>query len=281
MPMSTGRAAAGSPPSETTLRLAASNSARSTTPPGRNSVAPESMIVTRRSICRTMTSMCLSWIDTPCDRYTFCTWSTRCSCTSRGPITRSTSCGSAVPSSSCWPTPTWSPSCSGRSEPSTGDRGEPHALGQLVVDDLLAPVVRDEGDLPELVAVLELDAAVDVGDRRLALRDAGLEELLHTRQTRGDVLTRDATGVEGAHRQLRAGLTDGLGGDDADRLADVDELAGGQRAAVAARADTLGRVAGQDAADPDLADARARGGRRSPAGRCRHRGRAARCRRRR
>jgi hypothetical protein len=24
------------------------------------------MIVIRRSICRTMTSMCLSWIDTPC-----------------------------------------------------------------------------------------------------------------------------------------------------------------------------------------------------------------------
>ena len=42
--------------------------ARSVSEPGRNSVAPESMIVTRRSICRTMTSMCLSWIDTPCAR---------------------------------------------------------------------------------------------------------------------------------------------------------------------------------------------------------------------
>ena len=42
----------------------------------------------------------------------------------------------------------------------------------------------------------------------------------------GDVLTRDATGVEGAHRELGAGLADGLGGDDADRLAHVDELAG-------------------------------------------------------
>jgi hypothetical protein len=31
--------------------------------------------------------------------------------------------------------------------------------------------------------------------------------------------------VEGAHRQLRAGLTDRLGGDDADRLADVHQLA--------------------------------------------------------
>ena len=52
------------------------------------------MIVTRRSICRMITSMCLSWMSTPCVRYTFCTSRTRCSCTSRGPMTRSTSCGS-------------------------------------------------------------------------------------------------------------------------------------------------------------------------------------------
>ena len=65
IPISTGRPAAGSPPSATTRRFSDSNSARSVSEPGRNSVAPESMIVTRRSICRTMTSMCLSWIDTP------------------------------------------------------------------------------------------------------------------------------------------------------------------------------------------------------------------------
>jgi hypothetical protein len=39
-----------------------------------------------------------------------------------------------------------------------------------------------------------------------------------------DVLTRHTTGVEGTHRQLGAGLTDRLGGDDADRLADVHRL---------------------------------------------------------
>ena len=36
-----------------------------------------------------------------------------------------------------------------------------------------------------------------------------------------------------AHRQLRAGLADALGGDDADRLADVNDLPRGQVAAVA------------------------------------------------
>lgn len=40
IPISTGRPAAGSPPSDTTRRLAASNSARSVSEPGRNSVDP-------------------------------------------------------------------------------------------------------------------------------------------------------------------------------------------------------------------------------------------------
>ena len=35
-----------------------------------------------------------------------------------------------------------------------------------------------------LLAVLDPDPAVGVGDRRLALGDPGLEQLLHTRQTR-------------------------------------------------------------------------------------------------
>ena len=68
MPMSTGRPAAGSPPSATSRRFSASNCARSTSRPGRNSVAPESMTVTRLSICRMMISMCLSWMSTPCER---------------------------------------------------------------------------------------------------------------------------------------------------------------------------------------------------------------------
>ena len=46
----------------------------------------------------------------------------------------------------------------------------------------------------------------------------------------------DTAGVERPHRQLRAGLADRLGGDDADRLADADQLAGRQVAAVAGAA---------------------------------------------
>jgi hypothetical protein len=68
-----------------------------------------------------------------------------------------------------------------------------------------------------MVSVPEISASI-----RRALRLAGLEELGDTRQTVGDVLTRDTTGVERAHRELGTGLADRLGGDDADRGADVD-----------------------------------------------------------
>ncbi len=52
-----------------------------------------------------------------------------------------------------------------------------------------------------------------------------------------NVWLRGATDVERAHRELRAGFADGLRGDDADRFAELHELAGRQVAAVALRAD--------------------------------------------
>ena len=50
--------------------------------------------------------------------------------------------------------------------------------------------------------------------------------------------------MEGTHGQLRAGLTDRLGGDDAHRLAEVDELAGREHRAVAEAADAGAVLAG-------------------------------------
>ena len=76
--------------------------------------------------------------------------------------------------------------------------------------------------------------------------------MLASRRRRG--LT-DAADVEGAHGELRAWLADRLGGDDADRHAFLDEVAGGQVHAVAEPADAEGRLAGHRAADHDLVDA--------------------------
>ena len=61
--------------------------------------------------------------------------------------------------------------------------------------------------------------------------------------------------MERTHGQLRARLADGLGGDDADRLAGVDRLADGQVDAVALGADAAARLAGHDAADLDFLNA--------------------------
>ena len=97
---------------------------------------------------------------------------------------------------------------------------------------LLAGLVGDD-DRAGLVGVLDRDHAADLGDLRQALRLARLEQLHDARQAVRDVRAGDAAGVERPHGQLRAGLADRLGGDDADRVADHGRLAGGHRAAVA------------------------------------------------
>ena len=124
-------------------------------------------------------------------------------------------------------------------------------LGELLVDDLVRPVVGHDRDRVEALLLVDADPARLLGDRRLALGHARLEQLLHTRQTTGDVVA-DATLVERTHRELGTGLTDRLGGDDADGLADVHQLTGRHRAAVAGGADAGAGGAGQDRAHLDL-----------------------------
>ena len=63
--------------------------------------------------------------------------------------------------------------------------------------------------------------------------------------------------MERAHRQLGAGLADRLGGDDADRLADIDPGAARQVTAIARAADAALGLAGQHRADLDRFDTRA------------------------
>ena len=70
-----------------------------------------------------------------------------------------------------------------------------------------------------------------------------------------DVALDHAADVEGTHGQLRAGLADRLGGDDADGHAFLDQIAGGQVHAVAEPAHAQGRLAGHRAADQDLVQA--------------------------
>src|SRR5262249_25243815 len=97
---------------------------------------------------------------------------------------------------------------------------------------------RHAGAVDHDVAVAHLDRAV------MARLDVGLL---------GAALCR-AADVESAHGELGARLADRLGGDDADRLADIDRGAARQVAAIALAADADLGVAGQHRADAHLLD---------------------------
>src|SRR4029079_18374051 len=94
------------------------------------------------------------------------------------------------------------------------------ALGDLETSEaghrvaLLGAVVGHHRDDPALALVVgDAHHTRQAGEGGLALGAAGLEELDHAGQTAGDVLaTGDAAGVEGAHGELGARLTDRLGG---------------------------------------------------------------------
>src|SRR5262245_21814913 len=117
----------------------------------------------------------------------------------------------------------------------------------------VAAVLRRDGDpaLLLLVVVLDLDRARDLGDPRLALGAPRLEQLDDARQAVRDVLARHASGVEGSHRELCAGLADRLRGNDAHGLADVHQPAGRERPAVAQTADAVLGLARGGRTHPD------------------------------
>ena len=100
----------GSPPSERTRRFSSSNATGRPGRQGEGRPRPDSMTLRRRSICRAMISMCLSWIDTPWRAVDLLDLVDQVLLPPCGPRIRSTSCGSGVPWVSCWPTSTWSPS---------------------------------------------------------------------------------------------------------------------------------------------------------------------------
>ncbi len=74
------------------------NSKRSTRSSSRNFVSPASMISTFFIIWRTMVSICLSLIFTPCKRYTSWISFTTYSCTANGPLIVRISAGAICPS---------------------------------------------------------------------------------------------------------------------------------------------------------------------------------------
>ena len=118
------------------------------------------------------------------------------------------------------------------------------ALAAVVVLDHHLAGARDDDEL-----------ALGVGHVAHQRREAdGARGLALELRRRGGP-RRGAADVERPHRELRARLADRLRGDDADRFADVDEVAAAEVAAVALGAQAVARVAGERRAHLDFVDA--------------------------
>ena len=119
------------------------------------------------------------------------------------------------------------------------------------MDRALRPVrpLDDDGDVArhhhEIAVAVAGEVTIADADRAIEI---GFDERLV-----GDL--RRAADMEGAHRQLRARLADGLRRDDAHRLAHVDRRAARKVAAVACAADAVLGFAGQHRADFHFLDA--------------------------
>ena len=97
-------------------------------------------------------------------------------------------------------------------------------------DRIFLTVITDDDDATYRgIFIVNVNAASGLVHLGFDLRATCFEEFLNTRQTLGNIGCRGrTTGVEGTHRQLGTGLTNRLGSDNTDGLADIHLLAGGQ-----------------------------------------------------
>src|SRR5256886_3592884 len=142
----------------------------------------------------------------------------------------------------------------------------------LAVGDVFAVLNAETRAVNDVVTLLLAVLFVNDGDKAGAVhgdeRAAASLDALEIHELDDAVVARfesgalgDARGgsadVERAHGELRAGLADGLRGDDADGFSEFDHAAGGQVAAIAPRAHTTPRFASEHGTDADAVDARA------------------------
>src|SRR5690606_9609838 len=139
----------------------------------------------------------------------------------------------------------------------------------LAGGDGIAILDGDDGAIGNLVALAL--TAIGIGHRQLAgaghghlvglpLHQLDVEQAGSTAGFDLNVVHRGrprcrATDVEGAHGQLGAGLADGLGGNHADRLPDVDLVAPGQVAAITLGTDAVAGLTGDGGAHTHFIDA--------------------------
>ena len=102
---------------------------------------------------------------------------------------------------------------------------------------------------PFLFSTIQLPSSACTARRSLKLNRAVVLRL-DDRLLEG--LARRAADVERPHRELRSGFANGLRGDDADRFAELDDLAGRKVAAVALGANAAPAFAGEHRTNLEL-----------------------------
>ncbi len=120
---------------------------------------------------------------------------------------------------------------------------------------LLFKVIGDDNYVSFVYLSDVLDGAGDLRDAGFALRISRFDKLLDTGKTGRDVATSHTTSVEDSHGELSTRFADGLGGHDADRVANIDEIAGSHVLTIAVLADAVFGFAGEDGADLNLFNA--------------------------
>ena len=109
----------------------------------------------------------------------------------------------------------------------------------FVADDLERSVLIEREPMPLFVLN---DAQIHVDENAVLLGDELWAEACRCNTAQ----------VEGSHRELRSRFADRLSGDDSNRFAQADEIAGRQVESIAFRADAAAAFASESGADPDV-----------------------------
>ena len=123
-----------------------------------------------------------------------------------------------------------------------------HTEGNLI-SDFLAAFICLHRDSAQTLAVLDGSHTGLLGNDSGLLGLSCLEEFLNSGKTLGNIGTCHTTGMEGTHRQLSTGLTDGLSSDDTDGFADIHGSGVCQIGTVAVCADAVACAALEDGTD--------------------------------
>ena len=111
-----------------------------------------------------------------------------------------------------------------------------------------------DDDLSLLLGILNHRGSAKLSDDRQSFRLSRLKKFFYTGKTLGDIVTGNASRMEGTHGQLGSGFTNGLCGNDSNRFTHLHRFTRCHVGSVALRADSIMRTAAQNRTNLHLLD---------------------------